>query len=138
MFWRYSQFKNPAIWLAKSILTPHLRNLNFPKYGISARIKQIIWNSFTDQTQKKIMTKFSNKSEKPYFWPIFPFLVQKIFFEKIWLSCTTTHRPLTSCWVSEKTKEPIPRKLPDRAKIGPFQLQPGSNNSKCAKLTIKN
>ena len=46
------------------------------KYKISARIQQIIWTFFIDQIQKKLMTKFSNKSKKTYFWPIFPFLGQ--------------------------------------------------------------
>ena len=31
------------------------------------------YNKFTEQIQKKAMTKFSNKFKKPYFWPIFPF-----------------------------------------------------------------
>ena len=54
----------------------------FPKYGISARIQKIIWAFFTDQIQKKLMTKFPNKSKKPYFWPIFPISGTKKFFKK--------------------------------------------------------
>ena len=53
------------------------------------------------------MTNFSNKFKKPYFW-------DKIFFSsKISLSRTIPHGPLTPCLVSEKTSEPIPRKLPE-------------------------
>ena len=58
---------------------PYFRNQIFPKYGISARIQPIIWTFFIDQTQKKLMTKFSNKSIKPYFSSIFPILGTKKF-----------------------------------------------------------
>ena len=52
---------------------------------------------------EKLMTKFSNKFIKPYFWPIFPISRAKIFFPKNpALSCTTPHWPLTPCWISEK------------------------------------
>ena len=69
------------------------------------------------------MTKFFNKFKKPCFWPIFgqfsPFFGQKDFFKKNpTLSRKARHGPLTPCWVSEKTIEPIPRKLPDRQKDG--------------------
>ena len=57
---------------------PNLRNQVFPKHEISARIQQIIWNFFIDQIQKNAMTKFSNKSYKPYFWSIFPTFGTKI------------------------------------------------------------
>ena len=33
-----------------------------------------------DKIQKKLMTKFSNKFKKPYFWTIFPILGSNIFF----------------------------------------------------------
>ena len=46
--------------------------------------------------------------------PYFPHFRPKHCFQKIWLSCTTRHRSLTPCWVPEKTKEPIRRKLPNR------------------------
>ena len=86
---------------------PYLRNRIFPKYRISARIKQIIWTFFIDQIQNKLMTKFSKNPKKPFFWPIFgrfsSFLGQKFFLKKnAALSRITAHRPLTTCWVSEK------------------------------------
>ena len=62
------------------------------------------------------MTKIFNKFHKLYFLPIFchfPHLLGKKIFSKIWLLCTATHWPIKPCQVSEKTNEPIPRKLPD-------------------------
>ena len=81
---------------------PICQEPDFPKYGISSRIKQIISTSFKDQIQKKLMTKFSNKSPKPYFWPHFSNFWDKTFFGKNPALSCKTHRPLTSCWVSEK------------------------------------
>ena len=43
----------------------------------------------------------------------FPFLGAKIFFSKN-AAVITPYGPLTPCWVPEKTKELLPRKLPDR------------------------
>ena len=42
-----------------------------------------------------------------------PFLEQTFLSKNLALSHTTTHGPLTQCWVSEKNNEPIPRKLPN-------------------------
>ena len=50
-----------------------------------------------------------------HFWPFFP---DKDFFQKIQLSHTTIYGPLTLCYVSEKTNEPIPIKLIGRWKEG--------------------
>ena len=49
----------------------------------------------------------------PLFLTHFPNFWDNLFRRKIRLSCTTIHRPLTTCWVSEKTNQPIPRKLPN-------------------------
>ena len=97
--------------LAKTILA-HLGKHIFSKHRISARIQQIIWTFFTNQIQKQLMTRFSNKSKPPLFLTHFPNFWDN-FFRKIRFSCTTIHRPLTPCWVSEKTNQPIPRKLPN-------------------------
>ena len=60
------------------------------------------------------------KSPKPCFWAIFDnfrsFLPDGDFFQKIQLSHKTIYGPLTPCWVSEKTNEPILRKFTDRQK----------------------
>ena len=52
-----------------------------PKYGICARIQQK-YSFIIDQIHKKLMTKFSNKFTKPYFWPILPIFRAKNFFSK--------------------------------------------------------
>ena len=87
---------------------------DFPeKYGICARIQQLIQTFFIDQTQKKIMASFSNRFKKPYFGS------KKTFFQKFG---SVTHSPT---WASNTmlsfkkiTNEPIPRKLPDGRKDG--------------------
>ena len=48
-----------------------------------------------------------------HFWS---FLPDGDFFQKIRLSHTAIYWSLTPCWVSEKTNEPILRKLTDRQK----------------------
>ena len=68
-------------WLAKRILT-HLRNHIFLNCGICARIQKIIKKLFIDQIQKKLMTKFYNKSKYPIFGLFSPFLRQKKFLKK--------------------------------------------------------
>ena len=47
-------------------------------------------NFFTDQIQRKVMTKFSNKFKKPFFGSFWPFIGQKKIFLKIWL-CQAQH-----------------------------------------------
>ena len=65
------------------------------------------------------MTKFSNKFKNSCFWPIFPiFWAKRFFFKNPDLPHTTRQEPLTPCWVSEKTNEPIQRKLLDRRAEG--------------------
>ena len=51
------------------------------------------------------MTKGSNKSKKPYSWPIFPIFGTKKFKKNPALSRATAHAPLIPCWVSEKTSK---------------------------------
>ena len=63
------------------------------------------------------MTKFPIDPKNPVFGPFTPFLGH-FFFLNPALSHTATHKPLTPHWVSEKTNEPIPRKLPDRKTKG--------------------
>ena len=61
------------------------------------------------------MTKFPTDPKNP--------VGAKLFFKKKSkknpaLSHTATHKPLTPRYISEKTNEPIPRKLPDRKTKG--------------------
>ena len=68
-----------------------------------------------DKTNDKIFLK----SPKTMFLGHFrSFLPDGDFFQKIHLSHTTIYGPLTSCYVSEKTNEPIPRKRTYRRKDG--------------------
>ena len=64
------------------------------------------------------MTQFSNKFKKLCFWSIFgpfsPFLGQKLFSWKIWLSSTTSYGFLAPCQNLEKLNGTIQRKCPDR------------------------
>ena len=66
-----------------------------------------------------------------HFWPFLPHVD---FFQIIRLSQKTIYGPPTPCWVSEKTNEPILKKLTDRQKdgrtdrpyfIGPFRPRLG-------------
>ena len=92
----------------------------FPRYGIWARIQQILKTSPQSKFRKKLMTKFSNKFKKPYFGPFlahFPHFWSKIFFffqKYPTLTCTKSLGTLTPRWVSKKTNGPIPRKILDR------------------------
>ena len=68
------------------------------------------------------MTQFSNKFKKLCFWSIFgpfsPFLGQKLFSWKIWLSRTTSYGFLAPCQNLEKVNDKIQRKCLDRQKDG--------------------
>ena len=74
------------------------------------------------------MTKFSNKSKNSYFWPIFLIFGTNKFLKKNPVLSHTTHGSLTPCQVSEKTNEPIPRKLLDRRMEGQKDGQTNPNS----------
>ena len=81
--------------------------------------KNFCFTQIPDKTNGVIFLK----SPKPCFGAIFDhfwsFLPDRVFFHKIWLCHTTTiYGLLRPCQVSEKTNEPIPRKLTDRQKDG--------------------
>ena len=97
-----------------------------------------IWNLFShtritviqtfiiDQIDKK--NKELRKTELFYrtfeeLWAC-PILGGKHVFQKIWLSYTTPHEPLTPCWLHEKAKEPIPRKLLNRRTDRTYSYDP--------------
>ena len=62
------------------------------------------------------MTRFSLK--KHVFGPVLTIFSRWVFFQKIQLAHTTIYGPLTLCKVSEKTNEPITRKLTAKRKEG--------------------
>ena len=58
---------------------------------------------------------------------ISPFLGQNIIFKISGSVCSTLHEHLTSCWLPEKTKEPISIKLPNRKTEGPYSYDPSGH-----------
>ena len=83
--------------IAQEHFGPYLRNRNFPKYEIYIIIyiniyKYYIINIFfiIHQTEKKLMTKFSDTFKEPKAWPIFPSSGAKYHFQRIWLSSNNT------------------------------------------------
>ena len=70
-----------------------------------------------DKTNDLIFLKSPKTLFWGHFWPFLVIFAQRGFFHKsLVLSHTTIYGPLTPCWVSEKTNEPIQRKLMDRQK----------------------
>ena len=68
------------------------------------------------------MTQLYANVQKPYFWALWgPFSENEIFPEKLG-TVTIPHGPLTSCTLSEKTNESIPRKLNHKTKNHIFAL----------------
>ena len=66
------------------------------------------------QFQEKLMIQTQENGEKPQFRPdLGPFRPPKFFFKILALSVTRYHGQLLSCTISEKTKDPILRKLSD-------------------------
>ena len=85
------------------------------------------------------MTKFSNKLQKPCFWPILGTFSQ--FWGNFFLSRTTSYEFLVPCQISEKTNDTIPRKRlgkrTDRPYfIGPFWLPPGVQKALNIKMAL--
>ena len=64
-FLRYYILKNPAIWLAESILVT--RDPELGRYGIGGKISMTILVFNLDYFQEKLITRFFKKSKKPYF-----------------------------------------------------------------------
>ena len=97
--------------------------------------KNFHFTQIPDKTNDMIFLKSPKTMFLGHFWPFLVIFARWGFFPKNpALSHTTIYGPLTPCYVSEKTNEPIPRKLTDRQKdgwtdrpyfIGPFQPRPG-------------
>ena len=78
LYWRYIWFKNPAISLAKSILTHISASETFPNMRLVQAYNNQYKTFIIDQIEKKILTKFSYTFKKPSAWPIFSILQAKI------------------------------------------------------------
>ena len=72
-----------------------------------------------DKTNDVIFLKMPEAMFLGHFWPFFNIFARwGIFFKKSTLPNATIYGPVTPCYVSEKTNEPIPRNLTDRRKDG--------------------
>ena len=91
-FLRYCTLKNPAIWLAKIILTHNWRTRLSTDKGFAVKYK---WQCFIlDYWEKKLNNFFFKKPH--YFWPLCPFLGETecsskfcsyhYFLKKLWPS----------------------------------------------------
>ena len=79
--------------------------------------KNFCFTQIPDKTNDVIFLKSSKTLFLGHFWPFLVIFARLRFFSKnLTLSHTTLYEPITLCWVSEKTNEPIPRKLTDRQK----------------------
>ena len=68
------------------------------------------------QLQGKLMIQTQENGNKPHFWPHLGSLSQNSgchFFKNLALSVTRYHGQLSSCTISEKTNDPILRKVSD-------------------------
>ena len=126
--------KNPAIWLAKSILGHISGSRIFPNmklvqaYNNYSNITFII-----DQIEKKLKNWKKNLnlpiySKNPRLGLFSPFWGQSIIFKKIWL-CHAQHHMGTWHHIDfqKKTKEPVPRKLPNRMTDRPYSYNPSGH-----------
>ena len=126
--------KNPAIWLAKSILGHISGSRIFPNmklvqaYNNYSNITFII-----DQIEKKLKNWKKNlnlpiHSKNPRLGLFSPFWGQIIIFKKIWL-CHAQHHMGTWHHIDfqKKTKEPIPRKHPNRRTDRPYSYNPSGH-----------
>ena len=81
--------------------------------------KNFHFTQIPDKTYDVIFLKSSKTMLLGHFWPFLIFFAQWGFFQKnLALSLITRYGPLKPCKVSEKTNEPILRKLVDRRKDG--------------------
>ena len=77
--------------------------------------KNFHFTNISDKTHDVIFLKSPKNMFLGHFWSYLP---DGDFFKKTRLCHTIIYGPLTPCYVSEKTNEPIPRKLTDRRKDG--------------------
>ena len=88
--------------------------------------KNFHFTQIPDKTNDVIFLKSPKTMFLGHFWPFLVIFARWGFFPKNpALSHTTIYGPLTPCQVSEKTNEPILRKLTDRWKDGRMEGQTG-------------
>ena len=113
--------KNPTIWLTKSILGHISRTRIFKKMKFLQAYSNYSNINFYYRPNREKIKELWKKTKLSYIYiqrtlgfAYFFHFRAKHCFQKIWLSCTTWRGLLTPCWVPEKSKEPIQRKLPNR------------------------
>ena len=125
-------------WL-RAIFGYNLRAGFFPSMQFSQNVNEPQELSFYKHFRQNTWRDFLEKSKKHVSGPFLVIFTRWRFFQKkIRLCHTIIYGSLTPCYVSEKTNEPIPRKLTDRRKdgrtegrtnrlyfIGPFRKRPG-------------
>ena len=114
--------KNLAIWLARSILGHISGTRIFPNIKLVqpyCNYSNINFNFSPNWEKIKELRKNSN-------FPIHSKIPRLGLFSRFWGG--TSHEPLTPCWVSEKTKEPIQRKLPNRRTDRPHSYDPSGHD----------
>ena len=89
---------------------------SFPRYGICAESQPTIILFILGHFQQKVMIQFCAKIQKPYFLGLFGhffpiFRKIRVFPKNRALSLLSLYGPLTSCKISKKTNESIPRKV---------------------------
>ena len=97
----------------------NIENENFPRYEIYTESYPTIRRLILGHIWQNLMTQFFSKVQKPYFWAFWGlfghflpiFRKMRIFPKNPALSLLSIYGPLTSCKISEKTNEPIPRKV---------------------------
>ena len=112
---KYWQLKNSEILLAKSHWEPYFSQVcSFCRTLMNH--KNFHLTQILDKTNDLIFLQSPKTLFLCHFWPFLVILPDRDFLQKIQLSHTSIYGPLTACWVSQKTNEPIPRKLLNRRK----------------------
>ena len=81
----------------------------------------------TEKNAEMLFQRTLDLAYFPHFWG------KKHDFQKIWLSYTTLHGPLTPCRVAENTKEPISRKRLNRRTDRPHSFDPSGHGQESRK-----
>ena len=113
-FWLISQA--PEFFQIWDLSKHTVININFHYRPNGEKIKEL---------RKKLNFPINLKNPRlglfSHFWG------KTLFSRNLPLSCTTPQGPLTPCWVPEKTKEPIPRKLQNRRTDRPYWNEPSGH-----------
>ena len=133
--------KTPTMWLTKSILGHIWGTRIFPNIKFVQAYSNYNNTDFYYRPNRQKIKELRNNSTFPYIQrtlslATFLILGAKHYFQNICLSCTTLYAPLTSRWVPQKTKKPIPRKLPQRRTDRPYSYDlSGHGQGSCRRIS---